>query len=217
MIAGRRGHYDFCDTTRAYNLATGAAFISDSCSGLALMRDGNVDVDATNSARVESTRAGRVPVQNLREAVWMMLFRGEAAALQLTAEYYPLPAGFIPQVTVRGRDRNPSTDMMMVSTAQTSLTWWWMPPGGAAFVGQLKWPGSFDAAEDHAVSLLSVAEAGLVEGCAAERAPSSAVFSSRRARQLNDVSPESIEDLLQDFRKASDKWKKLAFCPPDAR
>ena len=214
VISGRRGHYDFCDTTRAYNLATGAAFISDSCSGLALRRNGTVDIDATNSARAERTKAGRVPVQNIREAVWMMLFRGEATALQLTAEYYPLPAGFIPQVTVREGQGDQSPGTMMFSTAQTQLTWRWMPPTGAAFVGQLTWPDSFDAAEDHAVSLLSVAEAGLADGCAAERPPSPAVFSSRRARDLNDVSPESIEDLRQDFRKAFDKWKTLAICPP---
>jgi hypothetical protein len=213
IISGRRGHYDFCDTTRAYDLATGAAFISDSCSGLALRRDGSVDVGATNGARVERTTAGRVPVQNLREAVWMMLFHGEAAALQLTAEYYPLPAGFIPQVTVREGQGDQSGDMMMVSTAQTSLTWRWIPPAGAAFVGQLTWPDSFDAAEDHAVSLLSVAEAGLAEGCAAERAPSPTLLSSARARHLNDVSPESLEDLREDFRKALDKWKTLAVCP----
>ena len=45
VVSGRRGHYDFCDTTRAYDLATGAAFISDSCSGLALKRDGHVDIE----------------------------------------------------------------------------------------------------------------------------------------------------------------------------
>ena len=52
---------------------------------------------------MERIRTGTVPVQNLREAVWMMLFRGEAEEVQLNAEYYPLPAGFILQVTVQGR------------------------------------------------------------------------------------------------------------------
>ena len=32
VIAGRRGHYQFCDTIRAYHLGTGAAFIDDSCT-----------------------------------------------------------------------------------------------------------------------------------------------------------------------------------------
>ncbi len=36
VIAGRRGHYEFCDTVRAYDLETGAAFIDDNCSELTL-------------------------------------------------------------------------------------------------------------------------------------------------------------------------------------
>lgn len=75
VISGRRGHYEFCDTTTAYNLATGAAFISDSRSALALRRNGDVDFNATNRARMERVKTGTVSVQNLREAVWMMLRR----------------------------------------------------------------------------------------------------------------------------------------------
>ena len=100
VITGRRGHYDFCDTTRAYSLTTGAAFTFDSCSALALKSGGNVDFGATNKARVESVKVGSIPADNLREAAWMMLFRGEAEELQLKAADYPLPAGLIPQVTV---------------------------------------------------------------------------------------------------------------------
>src|SRR5262249_46454101 len=86
VITGRRGHYDFCDTTRAYNLTTGAAFIQDSCSALALKPGGDVDFGATNKARVESVKVGSIQADNLREAVWMMLFRGQAEELQLKAE-----------------------------------------------------------------------------------------------------------------------------------
>ena len=107
VISGRRGHYDFCDTTRAYNLATGAAFISDSCSGLALRGDGTVDVGATNSARAERTNAGRVPVENLREAVWMMLVRDEATALQLTARVLPVTRRLHPAGHGTGRTGGP--------------------------------------------------------------------------------------------------------------
>jgi len=217
VISGRRGHYDFCDTTTAYNLATGAAFISESCSALALRRNGDVDFDVTEKARVERLKTGTVPVQNLREAVWMMLFRGEAEVVQLKAEYYPLPAGFIPNVTVRAGQEDLSIEPVTVSTGQSYLTWQWMPPTGAVFVGELTWPDSYDAAEDHAVSLLNIAEAGLIEGCAAQRVPAPTVFRSRRARNLNDVSVQSIGELDQDFAKAFDRWKALAICRPEAR
>jgi hypothetical protein len=62
-----------------------------------------VDIDATNGKRVVRIAAGRVPVENLREAVWMMLFRGEAERVQLNAEYVALPAGFVPQVKAPAR------------------------------------------------------------------------------------------------------------------
>ena len=49
--------------------------------------------------------AGVVPAQNLREAVWMLLLRGEVEEVQLNAEFYPLPDGVTPQATVRRDDR----------------------------------------------------------------------------------------------------------------
>ena len=216
VVSGRRGHYDFCDTTRAYDLATGAAFISDSCSALALRRGGNVDFDATDRARVERISAGTVPVQNLREAVWMLLFRGEAEQVQLEAEYYPLPPGLVPRVTVQEED-DVFTAGMSFNTGQTDLVWRWVPAAGTAFVGEVTWPGSYDAAEDHAVSLLTIAEEGLVAGCAAQPVPSPAAVRSRSARNLNDVSAESIRELDRDLGKAFDKWKALPVCQAGAR
>src|SRR5438132_13219352 len=71
--------------------------------------------------------------------------------------------------------------------------------------------------EDHAVSLLNIAEAGLAEGCVAQRVPAPTVFRARRARNLNDVSDQSIERLDQDFAKAFNKWQALAICRPGAR
>ncbi len=217
VVSGRRGHYDFCDTTRAYDLATGAAFVSDSCSGLALKRGGQVDVAATDKAREERIRTGTVSADNLREAVWMMVFRDEAEEVQVAAEYYPLPAGFIPEVTVR-KESESSGAGMSSNTGQTALSWRWVPPAGPALVGELTWPSSYDAAEDHAVSLLRIAEESLVEGCAAQGAPAPTAFSSPRGRILNDVSARAIEELDRDFRKAFDKWKALAACRlPGAR
>jgi hypothetical protein len=217
VISGRRGHYDFCDTTRAYDLATGAAFISDSCSGLALKRDGQVDISATDGARAERVRAGTVSADNLREAAWMMMFRAETQEVQAEAEYYPLPAGLIPVARVRQEDDDPDSTGLTSNTGQTVLTWRWLPPAGPALVGELTWPGSYDAAEDHAVSLLDVAEQSLVEGCAPGRVPAPAMFSSRPGRNLDDVPARAIEELDRDFRKAFDKWKSLAACRPGRR
>jgi hypothetical protein len=218
VVTGRRGHYDFCDTTRAYNLTTGAAFIHDSCSGLVLKRGGDVDVGATNKARVDSVKVGSVQVDNLREAVWMMLFRGETEELQLKAEYYPLPVGLIPEVTVRTREDDSFAAAMWANTGQTSLTWRWVPATGTAFVGELTWPSSYEAADSHAASLLAIAEEGFVEKrCTEERFPAASAFSSSKDRNLNEVAADAIREHDRDFKRAAEKWRALPVCSSSAR
>jgi hypothetical protein len=218
VVTGRRGHYEFCDTTRAYNLTTGTAFIHDSCSDLALRPGGNVDVGATNRARVDRVKVGALQVDNLREAVWMMLFRGEAEELQLKAEYYPLPTGLIQQVTVRARADESSGGGMWANTGQTSLTWRWMPTTGSGFVGELTWPSSYDAAESHAASLLAVAEEGFVEKrCTDERFPAASSFTSAKDRKLNEVSADGIREHDRDLKRAAEKWRGLPVCSSPAR
>jgi hypothetical protein len=217
VVVGRRGHYEFCDTTRAYNLATGAAFIHDSCSELILRPGGHVDRNATNKGRVERVSAGSIPVGNLREGVWMMLLRGEAEEAQLRAEYYPLPTGLTPNVTVRHDEGDFVGLGMWGNTGQTVLTWRWTPDKGEAFVGDLTWPHSSDAAESHTASLLGVAEAGMIDGCGRGRVPAVLVKTSRKIRNLNEVRDDAIIELDQDLQKAFDRWNTLPECRSGAR
>ena len=146
----------------------------------------------------------------------MLLFRGEAEQVQLEAEYYPLPPGLVPRVIVQEEDDLFSAGMSF-NTGQTDLVWRWVPAAGTAFVGEVTWPGSYDAAEDHAVSLLTIAEGGLVAGCAAQPVPSPAALRSRSARNLNNVAAESIRELDRDLGKAFDKWKAVPVCQAGAR
>jgi hypothetical protein len=218
VITGRRGHYDFCDTTRAYSLTTGAAFIFDSCSALVLKPGGEVDFGTTNNARVESVKVGFIQPDNLREAVWMMLFRGEVEEVQLKAEYYPLPVSLIPQVTVRAHEDDSSVGGIWANTAQTSLTWRWVPATGTGFVGDLTWPRSYDAAESHAASLLAIAEAGFVEKrCTNQRLPAASIFASANDRNLNQVAADALREQARDFKVASDRWRSLPQCSSPAR
>jgi hypothetical protein len=123
-----------------------------------------VDKNATNKGRVQRVSAGSIPVGNLREAVWMMLLRREAEEVQLRAEYYPLPTGLTPNVTVRHDEGDFVGLGMWGNTGQTSLTWRWTPTTGPAFVGELTWPASYDAAESHAASLLRCCRGGIRRG-----------------------------------------------------
>jgi hypothetical protein len=216
VISGRRGHYSFCDTTRAYDLRSGTAFISDSCSDLVLRRNGSVDRDATNRDRVSRIAVGTVPVQNLHEALWMMLLRGESEEVQLSAAYFPLPDGLVPRLTIKRRPGNPDDvpSFTWMSTAQSSLTWQWTPASDSAFVGELTWPNSGDAAEDHAASLLNIAEEGFTEGCVLVSPLLADALHSSGTRRLNDVSTDAIKELAADFSQALEKWKELPRCQP---
>jgi len=216
VVSGRRGHYSFCDTTRAYDLATGAAFIDDSCSDLALQPDGSVDRDATRRARVGRVAAGSIPAQNLQEAVWMLLLHGEAEEKQLTAEFFPLPDGLEPRFIVSaGRPDDPEPDLpAWGSTSQTQLTWQWTPPSGPAFVGVLTWPDSSNAVEEHAAVLLDVAERGFVEGCVRGTVPPKTIVASPDARRLNDVEGAAVKELADDMTQALERWKTLRACEP---
>ena len=212
IVAGRRGHYDFCDTTRAYDLATGTAFVHDSCSALALESDGNVNFAKTDKQRALRAVAGRISVDNLREAVWMMLLRGEAEKIQPTATYYPLPAGVTPSVRIGDSEAADIWTEGWVSTGQTNLTWTWIRPNQKAVAGELTWPDSSDAAADHAASLLAVAEAGMVEGCARRMVPDARSLSSPAPVRLNHVSRRSLRELEQAFATAAKRWKALPQC-----
>lgn len=164
VVRGRRGHYAFCDETRVYDLATGAAYVASSCSALALGGDGSVRTAETDAARRGAAVAGRLPVDALREAAWMLLLLDEVDAHHASELTIPLP------IDVPTRFRADSSAGMgfgshWSSSAQTRLAWAWVDGARVLAEGTLTWPISDRAAEDHAASLLRVAEAALTPGC----------------------------------------------------
>jgi hypothetical protein len=201
-IAGRRGHYGFCDTVRVYDLQTGAAFIDDSCSSLQLIPNGRVDADATNRLRVQHTKVGSVSVDNLREAVWMLLVRGEARETQLRSSTYPLPAGVVPLFTAQRGGWSERMTGGWGNTGQTYLTWRWKPDTTAGLQGQVVWPMSADAAESHAASLLEIAEAGFVEGCTSRPIPSELELSAQ----------EQTTPFERTLSESIERWRRLPPC-----
>lgn len=212
IVAGRRGHYDFCDEVAAYDLATGRAFVDASCSALALERDGTVDRDRTNMRRRHDTHVGTVSTEHLREAAWMLTFRSQFIAGQFTTAAFPLPADLGREwATDRSPDHFAMTGFGVTgSTAQTALTWMLVVPDGPSLAGTVTWPSSFQAADDHAVQLLTVAEAGLVRGCRVglppARLPATPVV-------VDDfVGPDDIERLQTDLSAAHRVWAALPPC-----
>ena len=196
IIEGRRGHQDFCDGIAAYDLTTGAALAVRSCSALVLETDGSMNIAAIDARRKESVTAGAMPVDNLREAVWMLALRTQVPELQVAAEFYPLPKG-LEVVSSRAQPGPERLQSSVFSTGQTLLAWHWLLDGRVPVSGGLLL-GSFEAHEAHAEQLLLIAEAGLVEGCVRARPPASVTFGSKET-----------EDRYQDALK---KWRRAPRC-----
>jgi hypothetical protein len=165
VIRGRRGHYQFCDQLTAYDLATGSYYASKSCSGLALQGDGSVNGQQTDAARTPVLEAGRVSVDNLREAAWMMFLATELDERGYESlDAFPMPPGLDPKVEV-GTVSGTMSSSGWGSSAQTTLSWTWVDKAQVVAEGTLIWPDSDHPGKDHAVDLLRVVEAGLVPGC----------------------------------------------------
>jgi hypothetical protein len=166
LIRGRRGHHDFCDELRAYDVATGAAYVAQSCGRLALGHTGRVDPKTTDAARRIKTLTGRLVADNIREATWMMLLADHVTKPAVRrAESFAIP-GHVTVTRPPGKGRLRAGYSTGTSSAHTVLAWTYLRRGRALDSGTLSWPSSYDdAAANHAVALLQVAEKGFSEGC----------------------------------------------------
>jgi hypothetical protein len=174
VLQGRRGHYQFCDELRAYDLETGSAYIAQSCSGLALQSDGSVNGTKTNAGRKVKAQVGTLPLDALREAAWMMLLTAEVQNDVTTAWGYALPEGVEPM----SKDRALRGGFhFAMNSGQTTLAWAYAPNGAKVLEGTLTWPANENSAgEAHAVSLLQIAEAALTSKCPSARIPAALTF-----------------------------------------
>jgi hypothetical protein len=193
LLRGRRGHYVFCDEVRAYDLATGSVYGARSCSGLALTRGGGVDQRRTDRARRSRRLAGRVPLERLREAVWMTLLAGEAQPDVVEATGHAIPREIEPRLPPR-RSISIGGFSVSVSSNQTQLAWTYVVGGRAVTSGSLTWPEDYNnAARDHAVRLWQIAEAAYVQGCPPARLPATLpVGSARPGVSAVDASPAAV-------------------------
>lgn len=210
IISGRRGHYEFCDEVRAYSLATGAAWIVSSCSGLVLSSGGNVDFDATDRTREQQVRSGHVSLDNLREAMWAMLVAPYAKHGRISSQM-PVP----PQLPIRARapiahGGGPGS-RVVISDAQTSLTWSWRNGATVLAKGSVTWPSSSSHADGFATHLLAVAESSLVEACVDERPLATEQGAPRVSGR--DADPETHAALMAALSKSLSEAKPCAAAP----
>jgi hypothetical protein len=208
IISGRRGHYDFCDETSAYDLESGGAYRISSCSALALQPGGSVDVRKTDRERRLNVGLGHLPRENLREAGWMILLLDE-----VDEHVHPYARGqqLRPAIEImRGNDESTGSVGWSVSggsTAETTLTWRFERGGAIVKHGTLINPSSDHAANAHAMQLLRIAEAGFAAGCP-ESPPPPSLLAHPAALSANKLDTDSTS--LTQARKALDDGWPLA-------
>jgi hypothetical protein len=168
VVSGRRGHYQFCDEMRAFDLATGSTYRVASCSSLALMSGGAVDHRATDAARQPERERGLVSLDEIREAAWMLLQLGELDEHVLTHGFGEAPPKDIPLE----KDDQENTfgggmGSVSMTSGQTILTWRVTAAEGRELGGgTIIWPRNLNNdADAYATELLDVAEHSFAPGC----------------------------------------------------
>jgi hypothetical protein len=217
VIHGRRGHYEFCDEIRAYDLATGAAYVAQQCDGLIRLWTGEAgDADA---GRVKA-RAGQVVRENLRETAWMMLitpFVGELAA-RATHHLY-LPDG----IELRRSARlEPRRRVIVTSSDQTELAWSYVRQGAVMATGTLTWPSDYaNTARSHAVRLLEITEAAFAPGCPRAVLPAGLISTARLGARPDvspvDASADALDQTALDLSMALERLGQAERQDPGCR
>jgi hypothetical protein len=204
ILRGRRGHHAFCDEIRAYDLGTGSAFVAASCSGLALRVGGSVDHVQTDAQRQVRHQTGRLPLEALREAALMILLSAEAQHDVVGVDGavgYPVPDGVELRLPEAGAFEL-GTRTISTSSAQTVIAWSYTSAGRAVAGGELTWPeDDNDAAKDHAVRLIQIAEAGFDEGCTRAAVPRQLhLGSGAPSVSALDASPQNLKQMQEQLR-----------------
>ncbi|MEZ4445071.1 MAG: hypothetical protein R3B72_38715 [Polyangiaceae bacterium] len=183
IVEGRRGHHSFCDEIRAYDLATGAAYLAQHCHSIVQPPPGKERPELTG-------RAGKVDVDALREATWAILF-----APHLEREGVPQAVEVaIPSVLRPGFSQQRRLYRYVAraprSSGDTTLHWRHQRNGEVVARGTLRWPEDRkSAAGEHAVERLKAADASMNDDCSpaplvAMPAEASEHFSPERRRAL---------------------------------
>jgi hypothetical protein len=209
LVEGRRGHYSFCDETRAYDLATGSAYRVASCSGLVLQTGGSVDFRATDAQRKPTLEMGHLPVMALREVAWMLLLLDEVD--RHVVESYGVSIPKTLPLSVDYDDLSWSFSGTHHSTsADTTLTWQVVTDSGTVKAGTVTWsPMALDdAATEHAVTLLRVAEACHVADCPEVPPPAASLrHGPALAASRLDADEASLDAAA---RAVSENWRQMA-------
>lgn len=189
VLRGRRGHYQFSDEVRAYDLASGAAYVAKSSSGLVLGAGGGVDMAGTDAGRTIATEVGRVAPDQLRELAFVLLAKRAVIQARVGVHRATVPQGIPFEMTPPGQLRVMSTHRSggWRSSAQTTIGFAWVDGAKVLARGDLRWPTASEVVDDHADDLVRVMEAGLVPACAPARLPKGLASLARGAGAVSSI------------------------------
>ena len=162
VMQGRRGHHQFCDEVRAYDLATGAAYIASRCGGLVLVSNGHVDHDRTSRQSTVTTMTGTVSVDALRHLALALWLKDSLVKDVQPAARFPLPTG-VPMPTDHPRVGGGGGSWG--SSSQTAISFRILDGGHDLHTGTFTWPDSADTGDQIADDLVVAAEATFQPGC----------------------------------------------------
>lgn len=195
FLRGRRGHYEFADEVRAYDLATGAAYVARNEGGLVL---GGHDFAAQ---RGTETMTGQVAPDHVRELAFALLTRKAIVKVRTDVSYAAVPAGVPLSLAPPSSALNVAGwgELSWASSAQTQLAWTYTDPTrGTRASGDFTWPSSSDWVEEHIDGLVRIAEAGLVKGCAPAKLPAPSTAAPGRVSSI-DVDPAQHQALNKEL------------------
>jgi hypothetical protein len=213
IVRGRRGHYTFSDEVRAYDLATGAAFVA--ASGSALVLDGpqpGVDHARTEKNRSARAYAGRVAREHLRELAFALVTAPAVVRERAYPQALVVPDGVTFEI---GSGARPIVDHSLRewrTSNHTTLEWTLAEGGAIVERGTLYYPSSSRAAEDQADSLLHAMEAGLVEGCTPAKLPKSLALGGKVRVSSIDADAGAVDAVMSKLENALLALKP-ALCP----
>jgi hypothetical protein len=207
VLRGRRGHYEFADEIRAYDLETGSAYVSSSASALVL--DGpEVDHAAADEARRPEAYTGKVVAEQVRELAFALVTLSAVTPMRTRVHSRKLPSGV--RVELATGPMPPAGPMEWETSAQTGIGFSLIEDEKLIAEGTFTYPDSSHAAEDHANTLLRVLEAGLERRCAPAKLPASVALGPKGKVSTLDADPARQDRQMTDLAKA---LEQLRPCP----
>lgn len=194
IVRGRRvGDGDFCDELRAYDLSTGAAYVSQSCAPEDAFNEGPSD-----PRRTPRVAAGRLALGPLREAALLLMLEQEMIwAGKARAASFPIPEELSPTRPEREQKLSACGSGSSGSSKRTSQEWRLAQGSPAALTGSFQWNP-----DDPQLFHLRVqaAEATFQPGCPPAALPRELDFGEPKQRwsgvKLGEVTLRALDDAL---------------------